>query len=234
MAKKEPSAKTPAAKKPSATPVKAASGPKQAPAAAGKAPQPQATAGKPALAGTARAKAAEPKAAPSAAKQTPQRGPAKSDAMIKAVGAPGAEPPKHSKPAPGAAAPKHEKLAIDRAIDEAREAVFSVRGHFGSSRPGADPAVSDEHAATIASLTNLNTKLVAAFRANAEATLDHVQAIASARSVSQLLELNGRFVRDQLIAFNTQAKEIAAASFELVSEAGKPPRDNGGKAAKPR
>lgn len=230
MAKKEPSAKTSAAKKPSAAPMKAPA-PNQARADTNRPLQKQATpktaAGKPAA---APAKAPEPKAAASAVKRTPQA--AKPDAMIKAVGAPGAEPPKAakpaaskpetSKPAPNVASPQHAKLAIDQAIDEAREAVFSVGGQFGSARPGADPAVSDEHAAAIASLTNLNTKLIAAFRANAEATLDHVQAIANVRSISQLVELNGRFVRDQLLAFNAQAKEIATASFEVVNEAGKP------------
>jgi phasin len=69
---------------------------------------------------------------------------------------------------------------------------------------------------------DLSLKTLSAIRANAEAGFAHLEALVSAKSFSEIVELQTSFLRTRVEASVEQAKDFQAASTKAVEEFSKP------------
>lgn len=73
-----------------------------------------------------------------------------------------------------------------------------------------------------AATSELTLKTVSALRANAEAGFSHLEALAGAKSLSELIELQTGFFRAQFETVASQAKDMQAAAGKAAEEVSRP------------
>jgi phasin len=70
--------------------------------------------------------------------------------------------------------------------------------------------------------SDLSLKTIATLRANADAGFSHLEALAGARSLSEVVELQTAFVRKQVEASVKQAKDFQAVAAKAAEDVSKP------------
>lgn len=75
-------------------------------------------------------------------------------------------------------------------------------------------------------------KSIAAMRANAEINISQFEALANARTFSEVMEIQGAYVRKQTELTLDQAREFQAISQKVITELAKPVREAFDKGAK--
>ena len=150
--------------------------------------------------------------------------------------APAAPAPKApAAPAPAAAKPAAEKPVAAKAVDAAgleanlRSAATKTleqgRVAYDRMKVATDEAtqtIEASFAATSKGATELATKAFEAAKTNANATFDHLKALAASKSLSDALTLHGQFIRTQAEAAVAQAKELAELAKKTAEESGAP------------
>jgi phasin len=76
-----------------------------------------------------------------------------------------------------------------------------------------------------ASSADLSLKAISAFRANAEASFGHLEALVAAKSVSDVVELQTAFLRKRVELAVEQAKDFQAAATKAAEEVSRPFKD---------
>lgn len=71
-------------------------------------------------------------------------------------------------------------------------------------------------------MAEFNSKAVAAWRSNAEATIRHWQGLASVKSLSEAIALNAEHTRQQLETVAGQTRELSALATRIVRDAANP------------
>ena len=78
----------------------------------------------------------------------------------------------------------------------------------------------------------LSLKMIAALRADAEADFSHLEALAGAKSLSEIIELQTTFLRKRVEMGVEQAKEFQALTTKAATDVSKPVKDAFEKALK--
>ena len=200
-----------------AAPVKAA-----APAKAPEAPAKAAAPAKPAApAKVVEAKPVEAKPAPVAAKPVEAK-PAAKPVVAKPVA---------TKPAAKAEAPAKAAAAVDLSgmQDNLRKAASKTieqgRAAFERMKEASDEATHTIEASIAASskgAAELAAKALEVAKVNANATFDHLKALAGAKTLSDAVSMHGQFIRTQSEAAIAQAKEFAEIAKKTATEASAP------------
>lgn len=200
-------------------PAKAPAAPVKA-AAPAKAPEAPAKAAAP-------AKPAKPVEAKPVAKPAPA--PAKPAAPVKAAEA----KPVEVKPvaAKATAAPAKAAAAVDVSgmQDNLRKAASKTieqgRAAFERMKEASDEAthtIEASVAATSKGAAELAAKALEVAKVNANATFDHLKALAGAKTLADAVSMHGQFIRTQSEAAIAQAKEFAEIAKKTASEASAP------------
>lgn len=82
------------------------------------------------------------------------------------------------------------------------------------------------------SLQAFSTKALEAYKANAAASVEYVQALAGVRSVSEAIALQSEHMRKQYETFSAQAKELTALAQQVAVDAAAPLKEQFDKAFK--
>ncbi|MCC0003808.1 MAG: TIGR01841 family phasin [Methylobacteriaceae bacterium] len=219
--------KAPAAPAKAAAPTKAPEAPAKAPAPAKAAEKPPVVAApaKPAAAKPAAAKpaAVKPAAAPVAAKPVEAK-----PAEAKPVEAKPVAKPTAAKPA---AAPVIAVAALDMSSvqDNLRKAASKTieqgRAAFERMKEASDDATHTIEASLAASskgAAELAARALEVTKVNANATFDHLKALAGAKTLADAVSMHGQFIRAQSEAAIAQAKEFAELAKKAATDAAAP------------
>ncbi|MCB1545513.1 MAG: TIGR01841 family phasin [Rhodoblastus sp.] len=219
--------KAPAAPAKAAAPTKAPEAPAKAPAPAKAAEKPPVVAApaKPAAAKPAAAKpaAVKPAAAPVAAKPVEAK-----PAEAKPVEAKPVAKPTAAKPA---AAPVIAVAALDMSSvqDNLRKAASKTieqgRAAFERMKEASDEATHTIEASLAASskgAAELAARALEVTKVNANATFDHLKALAGAKTLADAVSMHGQFIRAQSEAAIAQAKEFAELAKKAATDAAAP------------
>lgn len=215
-----------------AAPAKAAA-PTKAPEAPAKAPAPAKAAEKPPVV----AAPAKPAAKPAAAKPAAVK-PAAAPVAAKPVEAKPAEAkPVEAKPvakptaAKPAAAPVIAVAALDMSSvqDNLRKAASKTieqgRAAFERMKEASDDATHTIEASLAASskgAAELAARALEVTKVNANATFDHLKALAGAKTLADAVSMHGQFIRAQSEAAIAQAKEFAELAKKAATDAAAP------------
>lgn len=216
-------AKTASPKAPEA-PVKAAPAkPAEKPAAAA----PKAVA-KPATVKSAEAKPVETKpvevkAAPKPAEPAPVAQPAEPKPV---EAKPAAPKPAAAKPAAKAPVAAADMAGVqDNLRKAASKTIEQGRVAFERMKEASDEATHTIEASLAASskgAAELASKALAVAKLNANATFDHLKALASAKTLADAVSMHGQFIRSQSEAAVSQAKEFAELARKAATDAAAP------------
>jgi len=161
-------------------------------------------------------------------------------APVKAAAAP-AKPvaaPAVSASAPAAVA-KMEKTveqAAEKALSGAKDAqeqfrkvveqsVAQSRANYEKLKNVAETATGSletSYQAASKGVSAINAKALEAFKAHSDATLEHLKAVMSAKTVADAIALQSAHARKQFEVFSAQAKELTTMAQKVAAEAGEP------------
>lgn len=145
--------------------------------------------------------------------------------------------PKVAAPAAAAAKPAAEKpaavaaMAVDTAGIEAgiRNAAAKTleqgKAAYEKMKEATDEAtqtIEASFAATSKGATELASKAFEAAKTNANATFDHLKALAASKTLSDAVTLHGQFIRAQAEAAVAQAKELAELAKKTAEQSSAP------------
>lgn len=187
------------------------------------------------------AKAAPVKAAPVAKPApAPKPAPAKAPEPVKAVEtkpapAPVAVKAVEAKPAPKTAKPAESPIKAVAAVDmsgvqenlrkAATKTIQQGREAFDKMKEASEEATHTIEASLAASskgAAELAAKALEVAKINANATFDHLKALAGAKTLADAVSMHGQFIRSQSEAAIAQAKEFAELAKKTATEASAP------------
>lgn len=111
-------------------------------------------------------------------------------------------------------------------VEKAAEAIVAATEKLAS------PELAPSFTAATKSLQAFSTKALEAYKANAAASVEYVQALASVRSVSEAIALQSEHLRKQYETFSAQAKELTALAQQVAADAAGPLKEQFDKAFK--
>lgn len=145
--------------------------------------------------------------------------PAVAEAPKKAAAKPAAKPAAAPVAAPEVAHLQDNlRLAAGKAIDQGRAAYDRMK----EAGDEAAHALEASYAASSKGASELAARALDAVKTNANATFDHLKALAGAKSLSDAVSMHGQFIRTQSEAAVAQAKEFAELAKKTAMEASAP------------
>ena len=78
------------------------------------------------------------------------------------------------------------------------------------------------YATAIEGMAEFNSKAIAAWRSNAESTIQHWQSLVAVKSLSEAIALSAAHTRKQLEAMTSQTRELSALATRIVRDAADP------------
>lgn len=118
--------------------------------------------------------------------------------------------------------------AQDLVREMAEQSVATARQMYETARNAAEEATdmmedSYEHARK--NFTEMNMKLIDQAQANTDRVFAFAKEVAGVKTVSEAVELQTKFVREQFEAFASQAREMQEVATKLASETSGPMKD---------
>jgi phasin len=106
----------------------------------------------------------------------------------------------------------------ERGVAQSNEAYERMKSGAEWAQKTAASSAETMRAAT----SELSLKAIATMRANAEAGFNHLEALAHAKSFSEVIELQTSFLRAQFDTVVAQAKDIQAAATKAAEDVSRP------------
>ncbi|MBB3974730.1 phasin [Hansschlegelia beijingensis] len=119
------------------------------------------------------------------------------------------------------AAPAAVRELADKTLRQAKDGYARLK----SVAEEASDALEDAYATTSKSYKELGRKSVEATRSNVNAHFDFLQALLGAKSVSQAVELQASYARQQFDVMTGQLRELSSLAQKATAESAKPFRD---------
>jgi phasin len=116
-------------------------------------------------------------------------------------------------------------LAADQVRTLAEKSLEQSRETFAKLKTGTEEAQKalESTFETVKSVgSDLSLKTIAAFRANSEAALSHLEALVGAKSLSEVIELQTAFVRKSVETAVEQTRELQAVTTKAAEDVSKP------------
>lgn len=93
---------------------------------------------------------------------------------------------------------------------------------FRSGNDALGKGLESSYATTIEGMAEFNSKAIAAWRSNAESTIQHWQNLVAVKSLSEAIALSAAHTRQQLEAMTSQTRELSALATRIVRDAADP------------
>jgi phasin len=119
---------------------------------------------------------------------------------------------------PAAEVQENVRKALEKSVADTRTAYAKAKA-VAEETSG---ALESSCATAAKGIVEFNAKALEALRANAEANFDFLKSVIGAKSVSEFVTLQSEHARKQAEAITAQAKEIAALSQKVATEAVEP------------
>ncbi|MEM9221392.1 MAG: TIGR01841 family phasin [Pseudomonadota bacterium] len=103
----------------------------------------------------------------------------------------------------------------------AESSITSARQMYDTARTAAEDAtdmIEDTYEHARKSFTEMNLKLIDQAQANTDRVFSFAKEVAGAKTVSEAVELQTKFVREQFEAFASQAREMQETASKMASE----------------
>lgn len=110
----------------------------------------------------------------------------------------------------------------------AEKSISSARDFYETARNAAEEAtdmMEDTYETARKSFTEMNLKLIDQAQANTDRVFAFAKEVAGVKTVSEAVELQTKFVREQFEAFASQAREMQETASKLASETTGPMKD---------
>lgn len=110
----------------------------------------------------------------------------------------------------------------------AEQSISSAREMYETARTAAEEAtdmIEDTYEHARKSFTEMNLKLIDQAQANTDRVFAFAKEVAGAKTVSEAVELQTKFVREQFEAFASQAREMQETASKLATETTGPMKD---------
>ncbi|WP_108662590.1 phasin family protein [Acuticoccus kandeliae] len=108
------------------------------------------------------------------------------------------------------------------------QGIAAARNVYETARNAAEEAtdmMEDTYENARKSFTEMNLKLIDQAQANADRVFAFAKEVAGAKTVSEAVELQTKFAREQFEAFASQARELQETAQKLASETAGPMKD---------
>ena len=122
---------------------------------------------------------------------------------------------------PGSDAPKMVREMAEQGISTARHMYENAR----NAAEEATDMMEDTYETARKSFTELNLKLIDQAQANTDRVFAFAKEVAGAKTVSEAVELQTKFAREQFEAFASQAREMQETAQKLASETSGPMKE---------
>ena len=113
------------------------------------------------------------------------------------------------------------RAVAEKGVEQSKEALAKVT----SGAEDAQKAFKSTFETVRSVGSELSLKTIAALRANAEADFSHLEALAGAKSPSEMVELQTTFLRKRVEMSVEQVKEFQALTTKAVTDVSKPFKD---------
>ncbi|MEM8854331.1 MAG: phasin, partial [Pseudomonadota bacterium] len=122
---------------------------------------------------------------------------------------------------PGTEVPHMVREIAEQSITQAREIYETAR----NAAEEATDMMEDTYEHARKSFTEMNMKLIDQAQANTDRVFAFAKEVAGAKTVSEAVELQSKFVREQFEAFASQAKEMQETASRMASETSGPMKE---------
>ncbi len=116
----------------------------------------------------------------------------------------------------------------EKSVEQSKEVFAKLKDGAAEAQKAIETGVEVAREAS----AELSLKTISAWRANAETTFAHLEALVGVKSVSELVELQSAFVRKSFETGLEQAKDFQAAAQKAAEKASAPVKDAIEKATK--
>lgn len=106
----------------------------------------------------------------------------------------------------------------EKGVEQSKEAYERMKAGAEWAQKTAESSVETVRVAS----SELSLKTISALRANAEAGFSHLEALANAKSLSEVIELQTGFMRARFEAAVAQAKDFQAAATKAAEDVSRP------------
>lgn len=114
--------------------------------------------------------------------------------------------------------PEMVRELAEKSVTQTKEAYDNVK----NAAEEATDMMEDTYEATRKGIVEMNLKLIDQAQANTDRAFAFAKELVSAKSFSDAIELQTRFVREQFESFTTQAKDFQAMSTQIANETAQP------------
>ncbi len=115
---------------------------------------------------------------------------------------------------PGAEMPNIVREMAEQSVSQARQMYENAR----NAAEDATDMIEDSYEQARKSFTEMNLRLIDQAQANTERVFAFAKEVAGAKTVSEAVELQTKFAREQFEAFASQAREMQETASKLASE----------------
>lgn len=113
------------------------------------------------------------------------------------------------------------RTMTERSMEQSREAYRRLKEASDEATRTLESTLENAHGGSL----TLSKKAIDAMRSNAELGFEHLERLASAKSLAELIELQTGFVRRQMETAADQAKDLQALSRDIAQDLMRPGRE---------
>ena len=113
------------------------------------------------------------------------------------------------------------RTMTERSMEQSREAYKRMKTAADEATRTLESTLENAHSGSL----SMSKKALDAMRSNADLGFAHLEKLASAKSIAELIEMQTGFVRQQMEAAADQAKEMQVLSRDVAQELVRPSRE---------
>lgn len=113
------------------------------------------------------------------------------------------------------------RVYAEKGMEQTREAYARMKTGAEWAQKSLETAVDASRTAT----SELSLKTIAAMRSHANASFDQLEALAGAKTISEVLELQGRFFRERFEQMVAQSRDMQSAAGKAAEDIARPVKD---------
>ena len=113
------------------------------------------------------------------------------------------------------------RVIAEKGMEQSKDAYARVKSGAEWAQKSMETSVETTRAAS----SDLSLKTISAMRSNMDAGFSHLEALVGAKSLSEVMELQGRFFRARFEAMTAQGKDMQTAASKAAEEISRPVKD---------
>jgi len=113
------------------------------------------------------------------------------------------------------------RVFAEKGLEQSKEVYSRMKQGAESAQKSVETTLETTRVAS----GELSLKAIAAMRSNVDAGFSHLEALVAAKSLAEVMELQGRFVRARFEAMLDQSKDIQSAASKAAEDMSRPVKD---------